>query len=102
MLCKLCQEGVAHYVFLHLLPVGTERFRPRAAEARCDRGRLCQTDFLFVFCAGELLGLEVMFGGGPDLSFEFHAMRREVGELAVCVAFAVEMNWLGHWENGSR
>src|SRR5262249_39678344 len=96
VLTELGPNGLSHDVVLDLFPVGTHGLGTTSAHPGGDHWRLCAADRLLVLCASEFLCLEEVLGSRPRLSSDFDRVCGEVGEAAVFVASAVEVDHPPH------
>src|SRR5262249_26411461 len=96
VLTELGANGLSHDVVLDLFPVGADGLGPISTHPGGDHRRLHAADRLRLLRASKFLWLEEMLGSWPDPASDFDWICGEIGEAAVLVARAVEVDHPHH------
>src|ERR1051326_400830 len=100
MLNKFSAQCFSHNCFLCGFPVLAKGLFATTSQSRRYHRRLRASNFFFIFVVGELLCLEVMFGGRPGSPFYFNWMRRKVGKLTVWLPYPIKWDF-AHFPNSA-
>ncbi len=85
-------EASVHNLLLNLVPVRSKRYLPCLSHLKGLVRFGCTDDLQFVWMTFELLGLEVMFGGGVDYLILLELGWIEVGQVSMLFVFLVELD----------
>ncbi len=98
MLAELRQHRRAHHPIFDGLPIRPQRSLSAAPHTRRDHRRLHVSDRFTVNLVEELLGLEIVLAGRPDLALQANGVGRKVGEAPVLIVDTVELDNLQRFD----